>query len=115
MQDIFHSSVHWLQACGIYRKIVDSYDTEPLIPLPKVRSDEALGADQLIMLWLIWACGLALGILAFMFELCTSVSFNNFNRHVTSSKHDKAFAMGRRGKLEVNVNTIKVQEYLSTM
>ena len=97
---------------------MDSYDTEPLIPLPKVRSDEALGADQLIMLWLIWACGLAHGILAFMFELCTSVSFNNFNRNdrnLTSSKHDNAFAMGKRGKLEVKVNTIKVQEYLSTM
>ena len=94
---------------------MDSYDTEPLIPLPKVRIDEALGADQLIMLWLIWACGVTLGILAFVFELCTSVSFNNCNRTVsTSSKRDIAFALEKKGKLEVKVNTIKVKEYLST-
>ena len=44
-------------------------NAEPLIPLPKVRVNEALGPEQLIMLWLIWACGITLGSLAFLLEL----------------------------------------------
>ena len=74
LQDIFHSTAHWLQDCGIYRKIAEPYlNAEPLIPLPKVRDNEALGPDQLITLWLIWACGITLGTLAFLLELTSLV------------------------------------------
>ena len=70
LQDIFHSTSHWLQDCGIYRKIAEPYlNAEPLIPLPKVRDNEALVPDQLIALWLIWACGITLGTLVFLLEL----------------------------------------------
>ena len=73
-QEIFHSATHWLQASGIYEELVDPYlNSEPLIPLPKVRVNEALSPEQLIMLWLIWACGIILGILAFFFELIAKV------------------------------------------
>ena len=75
LQDIFHSTSHWLQDCGIYRKIAEPYlNAEALLPLPKVRYNEPLGPDQLIMLWLIWACGIALGTLLFLAELTASRS-----------------------------------------
>ena len=58
-----------MQDCGIYRKIAEPYlNAEPLLTLPKVRDNEALGPDQLVMLWLIWACGVILGTLAFLVE-----------------------------------------------
>ena len=49
-------------------------NAEPLLPLPKVRNNEALHPDQLIMLWLIWACGIVLGTLLFLAELTASRS-----------------------------------------
>ena len=48
-------------------------NAEPLIPLPKVRINEAFSADQLIMLWLIWACGITLGTIVFLFERMTTL------------------------------------------
>ena len=93
---------------------MDPYlNAEPLIPVPKVRINEAFTVEQLIMLWLIWASGVTLGTLAFMFELCTSVSLNICKRTVTSSNHDIINGKGKRMKLKVS--TIKVQEYVSTM
>ena len=44
-------------------------NAEPLIPLPKQRSNESLNHTQLIMLWLILAIGLTLGLLFFLVEL----------------------------------------------
>ena len=34
----------------------------------------ALSTDQLIMLWLIWGCGIALGTFVFLFERMTTVN-----------------------------------------
>ena len=69
-QDIFHSTTHWLQDFGIFTKIMDPYlNAEPLIPLPKVRINEAFTVEQLIMLWLIWAIGLILGSDNTLFQL----------------------------------------------
>ena len=46
----------------------DYLNAEPLIPLPKVRVNGALVPEQLIMLWWMWAGGMALGMLVFFIE-----------------------------------------------
>ena len=40
----------------------------PLIPLPKQSEDEPLKPIQLVMLWLIWASGILLSLVAFLIE-----------------------------------------------
>ena len=62
--------VHWLQASGVFTHILDPYmNTEAVDQLPKkTSSNEPLYLVQLIMLWLIWASGMAVGTLAFLAE-----------------------------------------------
>ena len=111
MQDILHSTVHWLQACGIFRKIVDPYDSEPLIPLPKVRNNEAMRADQLIMLWLIWSGGITLAVLAFLFEFCSQVF--TFEENALKAKQNETFAEVKITKFEVKtMSTLDSEDYL---
>ena len=71
LQDVFNPAVHWLQACGVFAKILDPYmNKETLISLPKKSSsNEPLTLTQLIMLWMIWVCGMTAGMLAFLVEL----------------------------------------------
>ena len=57
-------------------------NAEPLIPLPKVRINEAFGAEQLIMLWLIWASGITLGTLVFLFEWMTIMKVQHIKNDV---------------------------------
>ena len=73
-QDILHSTVHWLQACGIYKKMVDVHmDAEPYIPLPTKNVDKPLTIMQLTGLWFIWGIGLTVGILAFLGEFLAGI------------------------------------------
>ena len=67
---------HWLQACGIFSKIMDPFmndPTDPLKPLPKKSLNESLKVIQLIGLWLMWAIGVAAGLLAFFVEAMAGV------------------------------------------
>ena len=63
--------MHWLQASGVFTHILDPYmNTEAVDQLPKkTSSNEPLYLVQLIMLWLIWSSGMAVGTLAFLVEL----------------------------------------------
>ena len=55
-------------------KILDDYmNAEPLIPLPKQIPNASLESVQLLMLFLLWAVGMALGILAFLVELAVGL------------------------------------------
>ena len=50
--------------------MVDNYlHTEPYIPLPKQNINKPLVLVQLIMLWIIYFSGLAIGLFAFIGEL----------------------------------------------
>ena len=70
-------------------------NAEPLIPLPKVRVNEALGPDQLITLWLIWACGITLGTLMFLLELTSLVKV----RHVRINARQMLLKLDIKAKM----------------
>ena len=60
--------------------MIDPYlNAEPFIPLPKVRVNGALVPEQLIMLWWIWAGGMALGMLVFLIEQLPGVKAKENN------------------------------------
>ena len=44
-------------------------NAEPYIPQPKENDNKPLVNVQLMMLWILWASGLAAGLLAFLGEL----------------------------------------------
>ena len=46
---------------------------EPFIPLPKQRHNKPLMPVQLLMLWLMWACGVTAGLIVFLVELKAGV------------------------------------------
>ena len=70
LQDLFHSTTHWLKASGILDKFFDDYmNAEPYEPQPKENVNKPLVNVQLMMLWLIWVSGLAAGTFAFFGEL----------------------------------------------
>ena len=70
LQDLFHSTTHWLKASGILNKFLDNYmNAEPYIPQPKENVNKPLVFVQLMMLWLIWVSGLAAGLFVFFGEL----------------------------------------------
>ena len=74
MQDVIPSATYWLQACGIFEKILDDYmNAEPLIPLPKQRPNTGLEPVELLKLFLLWAVGMTLAILAFLAEVMLGV------------------------------------------
>ena len=74
LQDVFHMGTHWLQACGIFRKIMDPYmNVLPDLPLKTLRgSDEALQPAQLIMIFFIWSFGLSCALVSFVIELAVA-------------------------------------------
>ena len=72
LQDLFHQPGHWLQAGGIWKHHLEPYMTrQPLHPLPRQREGEGLKPIQLVMLWIVWAIGLTIALLTFLFELVT--------------------------------------------
>ena len=76
---------HWLRACGIFQKIKnDGMDlmTPNIIPLPKQRIDEPLILEQFLILWLIFAIGLALAATAFLFEIGIGARTKEHKRNV---------------------------------
>ena len=74
LQDIFHSTTHWLHASGIFGKIKDEHmDAEFLIPLPKKRPNSGLEPIQLLMLFLLWVLGITIGTLTLLAELMIGV------------------------------------------
>ena len=92
LQDLFNSAGHWLQACGIYQKILYPYmNAEPLIPLPKKALNEGLKPVQLLMLFVVWSFGIALGSLAILAELAVG----------TKNKHQR--------KMKVKENAWEIQ------
>ena len=61
--------MHWLQACGILKKIKEPHMNKiPLIPLPQQSQDEPLKPIQLGMIWFIWASGMIIALFAFVIE-----------------------------------------------
>ena len=62
---------HWMQAAGIFPKIMDPYmNALPEQPLRKLRDpDEALKPVQIIMLFIVWGFGTACAIISFVVEL----------------------------------------------
>ena len=66
---------HWMQATGIFPKIMDPYmNALPEQPLRKLRDpDEALMPVQIIMLFIVWGFGTAFAIISFVVELWDEV------------------------------------------
>ena len=62
---------HWMQATGIFPKIMDPYmNALPEQPLRKLRDpDEALMPVQIIMLFIVWGFGTAFAIISFVVEI----------------------------------------------
>ena len=62
---------HWLQAGGIFRKILDPYmNAQPDLPLKRLRgADEALQPVQLFMLFIIWGFGMSCALISFVGEI----------------------------------------------
>ena len=62
---------HWMQAGGIFPKIMDPYmNALPDQPLPKLRDpDASLEVVQILMLFIVWGTGVTFGIIAFVAEL----------------------------------------------
>ena len=62
---------HWMQAGGIFPKIMDPYmNALPDQPLRKLRDpDAALEVVQILMLFIVWGAGTTLAIIAFVGEL----------------------------------------------
>ena len=94
--------MHWLQASGVVAHILDPYmNREAIAQLPKkTSSNEPLNLVQLIMLWLIWASGMAVGTLAFLVEL----KFGSLGKARTLNYNMRKGSMVAWGK-EENVTT----------
>ena len=88
-QELFHTTTHWLKACGVLNKFADDYtNKERFIPLPKANNNKPLVAIQLMMLWLIWGSGLIVGIFLFLVELASGQVADHLKRredHNTST------------------------------
>ena len=71
LKDVFHMGTHWMQAGGIFPKIMDPYmNALPDQPLRRLRDpDGALEVVQILMLFIVWGVGTALAIIAFVGEL----------------------------------------------
>ena len=102
LQELFNLPVHWLQASGVVAHILDPYmNREAIAQLPKkTSSNEPLNLVQLIMLWLIWASGMAVGTLAFLVEL----KFGSLGKARTLNYNMRKGSMVAWGK-EENVTT----------
>ena len=74
-QDVFHMGTHWLQAGGIFRKILDPFmNAQPDLPLKKLRgADEALKPEQVIMLFVVWGFGITCALISFVGEFWDGV------------------------------------------
>ena len=70
-QDVFHMGTHWMQAGGIFPKIMDEYmNALPDQPQRKLRDpDSALEVVQILMLFIVWGFGTTSAIIAFVVEL----------------------------------------------
>ena len=62
---------HWMQAGGIFPKIMDEYmNALPDQPQRKLRDpDSALEVVQILMLFIVWGVGTAAAIIAFVAEI----------------------------------------------
>ena len=71
LQDVFHMGTHWMQAGGIFPKIMDEYmNALPDQPQRKLRDpDSALEVVQILMLFIVWGFGTTSAIIAFVAEL----------------------------------------------
>ena len=70
LQGTFHSTTHWLQACGIFLKIKDDIIREKsVVPLAKMGIAEPLTNEQLLMLFIVLGIGLSLAIIAFVGDI----------------------------------------------
>ena len=58
-------------------------NAEPLIPLPKQIPNVGLKPVQLSMLLLVWAVGIALGVLSFLVELVIGVKVKQHKNRVS--------------------------------
>ena len=77
---------------------------EPFIPLPKQRHNEPLTIVQLMMLWLMWACGMAAGIIAFLVELKAGVKEKHKDvRKIAWAKIPISIKSGQGRKVKENV------------
>ena len=93
-KEIFHSATHWLQACGIFKRILEPYMNKLKVePLPKKSKLEGLTPEQLTMLWLIWSIGITVAVLAFLVELMAGVKKKHKARRTLKAGHD-----GKSGK-----------------
>ena len=65
-------------------------NAEPLIPLPKQRPNTGLEPVQLLMLFLLWALGMTLAILAFLAELMLGVKAKQHKPKVTTQNNERS-------------------------
>ena len=56
-------------------------NAEPYEPLPKQNTDNPLGLVELIMLWIIYISGLAIGLLIFIGELVAGCFTKHLKQH----------------------------------
>ena len=73
---------HWMQATGIFPKIMDPYmNALPEEPLRRLRDpDSALQVVQIIMLFMVWGFGTVCAIIAFVGELGEEIQRIFFKR-----------------------------------
>ena len=88
-QDVFHMGTHWMQAGGIFRKILDPFmNAQPDLPLKRLRgADEALKPEQLTMLFIVWGFGMSCALLSFVGELGDEVQNMSTLRGFTRGNH----------------------------
>ena len=74
---------HWMQATGIFPKIMDPYmNALPEEPLRRLRDpDSALQVVQIIMLFMVWGFGTVCAIIAFVAELGEEIQRIFFKRN----------------------------------
>ena len=101
LQDLFHSTVNWFQTNGITQKLVDNHlNAEPYIPLPKQNKNKPLELVQLIMLWIIYISGLAIGLFVFIGELVAGCFAKHLNQKQAggTNRQDQALKPSRESQ-----------------
>ena len=72
-QDFFDPAMLWFFDCGVVKKAIDDALRAAInVPQPKIREFEPLNLNQLFTAMAIWVIGMALCILIFCVEKCTS-------------------------------------------
>ena len=85
-------------------------NAEPLIPLPKQRPNTGLEPVQLLMLFLLWALGMTLAILAFLAELMLGVKAKQRKHIIMKEGMKQTDLIVRNSKIPQKSTNCKIKE-----